>query len=295
MPTMRGHIELGAVQQDNIQDTFESGGSGSANTGSSDQARSTNSNAGSGHSISITALQILKEIAAGDSPTEDKVGTPPGLTAVPDCDDEEELQEQELAASSSARIRASWLLVWCHERCYKPERLELRVHLTDTAMKLSAGILRMKKAVKYEAWSKRTDNKLHVLITDWREAKPCVHAVEESQQKDSWPEVIIILCDLPKSHENAMQWASRQTATKTPIRVVFEDPEQQYFQVITQILQECYEKMLKGRPMLVPLSPGLLLPGTTERSTPPGIWEVESDVGSDDIRRAVNSGTIISL
>ncbi|CAE7678241.1 unnamed protein product [Symbiodinium necroappetens] len=170
-------------------------------------------------------------------------------------------------------------------------------------MKLSAGILCMKKAVKYEAWMKRTNNKFHVLITDWREAKPCIHAVGESQQEDSWPEMVIILCDLPKSHENAVQWAGRQTTIKTPIRVVFEDPEQTHFQVIADLLQECYEKMLKRRPMLVPFNPGLLSQpeALTSRASaaspePSGrIWEVASDVDSDEIRRAVRTGTIISL
>ncbi|OLP79100.1 hypothetical protein AK812_SmicGene40657 [Symbiodinium microadriaticum] len=188
-------------------------------------------------------------------------------------------------------------------RCYKPERLGLRANLTDVAMKLSAGILCMKKAVKYEAWMKRTNNKFHVLITDWREAKPCIHAVGESQQEDSWPEMVIILCDLPKSHENAVQWAGRQTTIKTPIRVVFEDPEQTHFQVIADLLQECYEKMLKRRPMLVPFNPGLLSQpeALTSRASaaspePSGrIWEVASDVDSDEIRRAVRTGTIISL
>eukprot|EP00438_Fugacium_kawagutii_P022920 Skav229979 [mRNA] locus=scaffold372:541204:547384:+ [translate_table: standard] len=40
-------------------------------------------------------------------------------------------------------------------RCYKPERSQLRAHLTDLALSLNAGILCMKKAVKYETWIKR--------------------------------------------------------------------------------------------------------------------------------------------
>jgi len=198
------------------------------------------------------------------------------------------------------RVRASWLLIWCHERCYKPERSALRAHLTEVAMSLSAGILCVKKAVKYEAWMKRTNNKFHVLITDWREAKPCVHAVEESQQEDSWPEMIIILCDLPKSHENAVQWAAKQTC-KAPIRVVLEGQEQEHFKVLDQLLREFYEKMLKKRPMLVPLTPGLLAPGTKTVTHPSGTPTSgrskvnAADVDCEELRRAIDSGFVVSL
>lgn len=97
------------------------------------------------------------------------------VSDLPDVEGEEEEITQHRA------IRASWLMIWCHERCYKPERSELRAHLTDVAMSLNAGILCMKKAVKYETWMKRSNSRTHVLITDWREAKPCLQAMQDSR------------------------------------------------------------------------------------------------------------------
>ncbi|CAK9110744.1 unnamed protein product [Durusdinium trenchii] len=253
-------------------------------------------NHGIGHCFS-KAVQVIREQGAQQSKE-------PGFT--PEIDGDEDEGE----ANVEARARASWLMIWCHERCYKPER-ELRAHLTDVAMNLSAGILCMKKAVKYETWMKRTKNRFHVLITDWREAKPCMNAVEESLQTD-WPEMIIVLCDLPKSHENALQWASKQDSNKAKIHVLLESPDQQHFQVITELLQSCYAKMSKRRrsdqkpeqreeprPMLLPSTPGPLAAGTqpdVEKEMEGSTNKVlASEADSDELREALRNGSILSL
>eukprot|EP00435_Cladocopium_sp_Y103_P010583 s2319_g2.t1 len=208
---------------------------------------------------------------------------------------EGEGEEEEIAQHRATR--ASWLMIWCHERCYKPERSELRAHLTDVAMSLNAGILCMKKAVKYETWMKRSNNRTHVLITDWREAKPCLNAMEESRPRE-WPETMIILCDLPKSHENAISWAAKQDVSKCKLHVLLESPNKEHFQEIKDLLQGCYESMSKKRPVLLPSTPGPLADqhetarGSSERHSK---VTIASDADSDEIREAIRSGSILSL
>lgn len=214
------------------------------------------------------------------------------VSDLPDVEGEEEEITQHRA------IRASWLMIWCHERCYKPERSELRAHLTDVAMSLNAGILCMKKAVKYETWMKRSNSRTHVLITDWREAKPCLQAMQDGGQRE-WPETMIILCDLPKSHENAVSWAAKQDVSKCKLHVLLESPNKEHFREIKDLLDGCYQSMSKKRPVLLPSTPGPLADGDEQpgRSSSHRNSKVTivSDADYDELREAIRSGSILSL
>lgn len=190
--------------------------------------------------------------------------------------------------------RASWLMIWCHERCYKPERSELRAHLTDVAMSLNAGILCMKKAVKYESWMKRTNSRTHVLITDWREAKPCLQAMTADSRQREWPETMIILCDLPKSHENAMSWAAKQDG-HCKLHVLLERPDKGHFREIKDLLEGCYQSMSKKRPVLLPSAPGPLADAARSSTDRNSKVTVASDADSEELREAIRSGSILSL
>lgn len=204
--------------------------------------------------------------------------------------------EEEIEIAQRHATRASWVMIWCHERCYKPERSELRAHLTDVAMSLNAGILCMKKAVKYETWMKRSNSRTHVLITDWREAKPCLQVMQDSGQRER-PETMIILCDLPKSHENAVSWAAKQDVSKCKLHVLLESPNKEHFQEIKDLLEGCYQSMSRKRPVLLPSAPGPLAEPDAARSSSDRNSKVTiaSDADSDELREAIRSGSILSL
>lgn len=110
---------------------------------------------------------------------------------------------------------------------------------------------------------------------------------------------MIILCDLPKSHENAVSWAAKQDVSKCKLHVLLESPNKEHFREIKDLLDGCYQSMSKKRPVLLPSTPGPLADGDEQpgRSSSHRNSKVTivSDADSDELREAIRSGSILSL
>jgi len=101
-------------------------------------------------------------------------------------------------------------LIWCHERCHKNENQARRDAFQSSATLTGAQALLCKKTKQFSHWLERsTGEERYVLITDWREAQPCMQVIAKSLA-DSTPhasmEMVIVLCESEKQGIRAIEW-----------------------------------------------------------------------------------------
>jgi hypothetical protein len=113
-----------------------------------------------------------------------------------------------------------WSLVWCSERCFKAENVHRRAALENLAKSSGASLVSIKKANKFAMWLLTARCKPFVLVTDWREVKPCLQVLEP-QPMENQPVFTMVLCDACRNnYERAQQWASSLPPRKDPVHVV---------------------------------------------------------------------------
>jgi len=102
-----------------------------------------------------------------------------------------------------------WRLVWCQERCHKSEN-EARCHALQRSLKgLGGSLVCLKKANQFSEWLLKSPRPMFVLLTDWREAQPCMQFLAE-QGSVARPACTVVLCDSQRQFGRASQWAQRQ-------------------------------------------------------------------------------------
>jgi len=100
----------------------------------------------------------------------------------------------------------AWQVIWCHERCYKPECKKPRCELASIVRQAGGSLLCMKKSQQFTMWLATKQKPAYFLVADWRETKPCIDALEEADATH-WPFRVIVLCDTPKQFKKASHWA----------------------------------------------------------------------------------------
>lgn len=68
---------------------------------------------------------------------------------------------------------SQWRLVWCSEKCHR-EDSKIREDIVELASRLGWRPVLLKRAKRFRSLSLRRDLRPYVLISDWREAKPCM-------------------------------------------------------------------------------------------------------------------------
>jgi hypothetical protein len=85
--------------------------------------------------------------------------------------------------------------VWCFGGCWKEECAYRRQELQTLAEQLGSSALCFKKGnSSFGRWADGTPAHLITVVTDWREAKPCIQAIERSGKSCSVVSMVII-CD----------------------------------------------------------------------------------------------------
>jgi len=87
------------------------------------------------------------------------------------------------------------------------------------AREAGALLICMKKASKFAAWLECKQRPPLVLLTDWREAKPCLQAAAD-QPVQNQPAITLVLCDVPAQYERAEAWARSCPAGSEKVRVI---------------------------------------------------------------------------
>jgi len=104
--------------------------------------------------------------------------------------------------------RTFWKVVWCYEHCHKKECSSQRRALAVASEKHGASLVCLKKAAKLGDWSAKQCRALYVLVTDWRELKPCLDIFKQ-EDSTNHPSFTVVVCANPRSFEKASQWARR--------------------------------------------------------------------------------------
>lgn len=109
-----------------------------------------------------------------------------------------------LAQATKGSDTEQWKLIWCHERCYKAELSDFRLSLTEAADKAGYEVICFKKVTGFKKWIAEVAIPPSVLLTDWREAKPCVEVLDKSQTTFK---VVIVYVSDDKQLRAASKWA----------------------------------------------------------------------------------------
>jgi len=98
-----------------------------------------------------------------------------------------------------------WDLLWCCKYCHKDEAHSHRAKINAIIEKVGGRLVCLKKAARLQ--QRRTNhNKLSVLLTDWREAKPCMENLLLSQAEH--PHLTVVYTASDKQFKVASLWAS---------------------------------------------------------------------------------------
>jgi len=101
-----------------------------------------------------------------------------------------------------------WRVVWCNERCHKHDCRVQRWSFGKSAEAAGASLFCLRKAMHFSMWLSEHSRSCpdYVLLTDWREVKPCIVALNKRDSTDQ-PHCIIVLCDTAKQLSKASTWA----------------------------------------------------------------------------------------
>jgi len=118
-----------------------------------------------------------------------------------------------------------WKLIWCHERCHKPENDTHRQAMSDAALESGGSAMCFKKAKQLGRWISNRQMPELVLVTDWREAQPAAAELAQSGGGEEL-RMMVVLCDCQSQLKKAAAWvrlADLQDSVREKIRVVDAD------------------------------------------------------------------------
>lgn len=135
-----------------------------------------------------------------------------------DEDEFEEIGDGSTGCSSDIGPNLQWRIIWCFERVHKKEQEARKRALCQAANEAGAVVICLKKACKFGAWlGHRRRRPPFVLLTDWREAKPCEQALQERQEKAN---AFVILCEKAVHFDRASAWAHNMQAKGQEVHVL---------------------------------------------------------------------------
>eukprot|EP00435_Cladocopium_sp_Y103_P052592 s551_g16.t1 len=125
--------------------------------------------------------------------------------------------------------------VWCHERCHKHDAATLRAQLQLIMSRFEGELICQKTAGKFKLWLDDHSGKpdapsgrgtpssapgsgnqcgFYVLLSDWRQLKPCMDILAEEDAKQ--PAAVILLCE-QKGFAKAQLWNDSRPSTSFPL------------------------------------------------------------------------------
>jgi len=126
-----------------------------------------------------------------------------------------------MAAQANVARRGSWKVVWCHERCHKLDCQTQSDGLQIVAQTLGGSVFYLKKAGGFAIWLSRELRHPYIVVTNWREAKPCISVIMQ-QNPMNHPSLVVVVCENQKQFSKASLWASEQVTCLVHVCTVFE-------------------------------------------------------------------------
>ena len=114
--------------------------------------------------------------------------------------------------------RHRWYGVWCHERSYKSDTSPLRSQLTYMLGRHNAELVCQKTAGKFKLWLEGEQDGFYLLISDWRQLKPCMDIFAEESVPQ--PAAVVLLCEQAKAYSKAQSWNDSRPQADFPVYVL---------------------------------------------------------------------------
>jgi len=123
---------------------------------------------------------------------------------------------QPLHSEAREKTKPWWRLVWCHERIHKQGQIEIdrRNGVEDAAAGVGAELLCLKKAKQFEHGSCRPGTMPYILLTDWREVKPCME-IMQGHKPQKRPVFIVVICEVNRQYARATRWVQNLSKDTT--------------------------------------------------------------------------------
>ncbi|CAK9087696.1 Uncharacterized protein SCF082_LOCUS41445 [Durusdinium trenchii] len=171
-----------------------------------------------------------------------------------------------------SQTKPRWRAVWCHERCHKADAATLRAQLQVSISRFQGELVSQKTASKFKLWleddssagvvpeEKGEGGGFYVLLSDWRQLKPCLEILEE--EGAAQPAAVILLC---ANVAKAQIWNKSRPPASFPLHMLQLDEEEAWVSQLEKII---------GR-LIAPSAPSDSAPVAT--STSPA-WDRSGDV-----------------
>lgn len=111
-------------------------------------------------------------------------------------------------------------IVWCCEHIHKPQCDTQRTAVCAATAQAGAKLLCLKKAAQFSTWASAACRAPFVLLTNWREAKPCITAAQ--QYPWSRPVYTVVICEQPVQYMRARAWLESDPLLGQHVQVVDE-------------------------------------------------------------------------
>jgi len=98
-----------------------------------------------------------------------------------------------------------WRLIWCQEHCHKAGHEAEQARMQSVVRQYGGKFISFKKAKRAGGWMSRAERGPFILVTDWREAQPCIH--ELHLQAQNRPVALVVVCDVRRQYLRASEWA----------------------------------------------------------------------------------------
>jgi len=126
-----------------------------------------------------------------------------------------------------------WRCVWCQERCYKSDSKTTKNSFEIAAKNNGAELVCLKKASVFAQWVARKNQSPYVVLTNWREVKPCAWALGE-QDYSNHPFLIVVLCDTSMCFGKACHWADHSPCKLHVCKNI--EPVQEFFTALARLV-----------------------------------------------------------
>mmetsp|Transcript_42875 Transcript_42875/g.77905 ORF Transcript_42875/g.77905 Transcript_42875/m.77905 type:complete len:321 (-) Transcript_42875:222-1184(-) len=122
-----------------------------------------------------------------------------------------------LPASVRGSQAASQRLVWCHEHCHNIENRDRRQLIKQCMSEIQWGVTFLKKALQFSRWLEETECDNYVLVVGWREAQPCLRALQQARR--GYPMMVVIVCISHKQYMRATAFVAGASSQRIFVQV----------------------------------------------------------------------------
>jgi len=151
--------------------------------------------------------------------------------------------------------RRRWYAVWCHERSHKSDTSPLRSQLQSVLGRHNAELVCQKTSCKFKLWLEGEQDGFYLLISDWRQLKPCMDIFAEADVPR--PAAVILLCEQAKIYSKATAWNDSRPKMPFPVYML-KTEEENWQDQLDEICRSAVSKTTEQQAAQVAAAPAVV-------------------------------------